>query len=148
MSRKIEIKISDSTKKINMLVLEAMANELLLNKNINQRWLPDVIEKEIYVNCIRIIFTIIDSIADSIAFHMCGHQLSINFTPLNEERARHLVEGHASNIEIDETALDTIVDEMVKESHEASPVTGMISYLPGYTAFLKTLHKTLCTSPI
>jgi hypothetical protein len=64
---------------------------------------------------------------------MCGHQLSISFTPLNEERARQLVEGHESNIEIDETALDIIVDQrMVKESRDASSVTDVTSYLPGY----------------
>mmetsp|Transcript_16131 Transcript_16131/g.29163 ORF Transcript_16131/g.29163 Transcript_16131/m.29163 type:complete len:314 (+) Transcript_16131:395-1336(+) len=129
---KDEIKISD-THQINVNVLEAMAEDLLENKNTNQRWLPDIIEKEIYLNCIRIIFTIIDSIADSVAFHMCGHQLSISFTPLNEERARQLVEGHESNIAIDETALDIIVDQrMVKESRDASSVTDVTSYLPGY----------------
>jgi hypothetical protein len=73
--------------------MEAMAEDLLENKNINQQWLPDIIKKEIYVNCICIIFTIIDSIADSIAFHMCGHQLSISFTSLNKERARATTGG-------------------------------------------------------
>ena len=59
-------------------------------------------------------------------------------------KARELVKRNTSIIEIDELALDAIVDGMVKESHEASPTTEIISYLPGYKAFLKTLHKTLC----
>lgn len=52
------------------------------------------------------------------------------------------MEGHESNIEIDETALNTIVDQMVKELYEVSSVTDIISYLPGYTAFLKTCFTT------
>lgn len=131
--------------RINVKVLEAMADELLKNKAINQWWVPDIIERQIYANCMRIIFTIIDGIADTMAFHMCGHSLSLRFEPIDPETARKLVQRyHGKGIEIDEEALDAICDETMKESQEASPVPSFISYLPGYGAFMKSLHKTLC----
>jgi len=140
----LDLQLNTGKNKVNYYILETMADELLKNKAINQRWLPDIIEKQIYVNCLRIIFTIIDRIADTMAFHMCGHHLCLSFEPLDQDKARALVERHSSIIEIDESALDAIVDGMVQESHEASPTTEAISYLPGYRSFLKTLHKTLC----
>ena len=55
-----------------------MANELLKNKQINECWLSDVMENQIYFNCLRIIFTIINRVVDSMAFHLCGHiQISV-----------------------------------------------------------------------
>lgn len=131
-------------KKLNYDVLEAMADELLKNKAINQRWLPDIIERQVYVNCMRIMFTIIDGVADTMAFRMCGHQLNLSFEPIDGERARELVRRHSHGIEIDEPALDALIDETMRESYVASPMTEAISYLPGYQSFLRTLHKTLC----
>ena len=141
---KLDLEINTGSNKLNVDILEAMADELLQNKVINQRWLPDIIEKQIYVNCLRIVFTIIDRISETMAFHICGHHLHLSFEPVNEDRARELVKRHTSStIEIDEKALDVYIDEMVQESHDASPTTGIMSYLPGYMIFLKTLHKTL-----
>lgn len=142
----IRLDLKHNLGKINVDVLDAMADELLQNKAINQRWLPDVIERQIYANCMRIIFTIIDGIADSMAFHMCGHSLSLKFEPMHPEKARELAKRYQCNgFQIDEIALDSLVDQTVRESHEASQPAGIISYLPGYQTFIRTLHKTLCT---
>lgn len=131
--------------KVNVPVLEAMADELLKNKTINQRWLPDVIERQVYVNSMRIIFTIIDSIADTMVFQLCGHSLSLRFEPINPDVARKLIKNYKhESIRLDDKKLDEICDQAMKDSIEASSSVDKLSYLPGYHSFMRTLHRTLC----
>jgi len=61
-------------------VLEEVAEGLLSNRNINQRFLPDVIEKRLYINCLTLIFRLMEMLADSIKITVCGHDLRLSIT--------------------------------------------------------------------
>jgi len=135
--------------KIDFKTLDAMANELLENKSINQKWIPDIMERQIYRNCLYLVFVILDRVADSLAFRFCGHQLSFSFEPLTSERASKLAQAATKRnndpLVIDPAILDAIADEAVaKSSHDCPSSASVMSYFPFYKAFIRELHKTLC----
>ena len=45
----------------------AMADELLKNKSINQWWIPDSVERQVYVNCLKLVFCLLDKVADTLS---------------------------------------------------------------------------------
>jgi hypothetical protein len=47
--------------------LGAMADELLKNKSINQWWIPDSVERQVYVNCLKLVFCLLDKVADTLS---------------------------------------------------------------------------------
>eukprot|EP00978_Attheya_sp_CCMP212_P007391 scaffold17157_cov53-Attheya_sp.AAC.2 len=135
--------------KIDFKTLDAMANELLENKSINQKWIPDIMERQVYRNCLYLVFVILDRVADSLAFRFCGHQLSFSFEPLTSERASELAQAATKRnndpLVIDPAILDAIADEAVaKSSHDCPSSASVMSYFPFYKAFIRELHKTLC----
>lgn len=134
-----------NSRKIDANVLEAMADELLQNKAINQAWLPDIIERQIYSNCLLIIFTLLDRIADTLSVRLCGHELGFRFEPLTEPAARALVarqRRRRERLDLDPAGLDVLVAEMLRESQKATGSRS--SVLPFYDSFLVAVHKTLC----
>jgi hypothetical protein len=44
-----------------------MADELLKNQSINQWWIPDAIERQVYVNCLKLVFCLLDKVADTLS---------------------------------------------------------------------------------
>lgn len=53
--------------KIDQECLESMADELLKNQSINQWWIPDAIERQVYVNCLKLVFCLLDKVADTLS---------------------------------------------------------------------------------
>lgn len=70
-------KSQNDTTEISDDILEEVAEGLLSNRNINQRFLPDVIEKKLYVNCLKLIFRLLEMLADSVKVTVCGHDLQV-----------------------------------------------------------------------
>jgi hypothetical protein len=64
--------------KLNLLALENFASALLQNKAVNITLLPDNVEKEIYFNCLKIIFWVLDKIANTLKITFCGHTIAMN----------------------------------------------------------------------
>lgn len=58
-------------------VLENIADGLLSNHDINQRFLPDAIEKKLYINCLKLIFRLIEMITSCIKVTVCGHDIQV-----------------------------------------------------------------------
>lgn len=65
-------------------VLEEVAERLLANSSINQTLVPDFLERQLYFNCLRIIFHLLDTIAASFCITICGHDLRIYFEPTSK----------------------------------------------------------------
>jgi hypothetical protein len=87
---------------INEEVLERVADRLLNNKNINSALLPDGIERQIYINCLKVIFRVLTVIAGSLRVNICGHQFRIVLEPSEAQTAvEHALEVSSSLTKID-----------------------------------------------
>ena len=53
----------------------------MANKAINQRLLPDAIERQIYVNCLKIVFRLLDLLTTTFRLTVCGHDLHLEMEP-------------------------------------------------------------------
>ena len=62
-------------------ILEQVADRLLMNSSVNQILVPDVVERQLYINCLKLIFHMLDSIAYSLRITFCGHDLRLHFEP-------------------------------------------------------------------
>jgi hypothetical protein len=62
-------------------VLEQVADRLLSNETVNQTLLPDIIERQLHINCLKLIFHLLDTIAASFCVTLCGHDLKVHFEP-------------------------------------------------------------------
>ena len=72
------LKFSHDTGSLNEEALDELTHQLLANKNINQWIIPDFIERDIYKNCLRLVFRLIDKVANTISIRLCGHELSLS----------------------------------------------------------------------
>jgi hypothetical protein len=62
-------------------ILEQVADRLLMNSTVNQILVPDAVERQLYINCLKLIFHMLDSIAYSLRITFCGHDLRLHFEP-------------------------------------------------------------------
>ena len=62
-------------------VLEEVATRLLANKAVNQTFIPDFVERQLYVNCLKLVFRVLDSIAATFRITVCGHDVKLHFEP-------------------------------------------------------------------
>lgn len=65
-----------SERNINLFV-----EKLLQDPNINIKYLPDYVERQLYRNVFTIMLGIINQTLDSTEIHMMGHKITIQMTP-------------------------------------------------------------------
>lgn len=144
-----------SSRRIDARVLTAMADELLRNRAINQAWLPDILERQIYTNCLLIIFTLLDRLADTLSVRVCGHELGMRFEPVTEQAGRELVRRQQQQkLQLDTATIDALVEGMLRETREqqqqqtSASASASSSYwpqnIPLQDKVLFSVHKTLC----
>ena len=73
--------IQAQTEMINDAVLEQVADRLLSNKAINSKLIPDVMERQLYINCLKVVFRVLSIVLSSLSIRLCGHDLRILLTP-------------------------------------------------------------------
>ena len=66
---------------INDKIIEQVADRLLSNSAVNQTLVPDVVERQLYINCLKLIFHLVDTMAASFCVTFCGHDLRLHFEP-------------------------------------------------------------------
>lgn len=66
---------------IDVKPLDQLASLLLKNEAVNQAAIPDAVEKDMYVNCLKIIFWVLHIITCSMRINFCGHTISMNLAP-------------------------------------------------------------------
>jgi hypothetical protein len=71
---------------IDEAILEQVADRLLANVAINQTMVPDSIERQLYMNCLKLIFHLLDSMAASFCITLCGHDLRLHFEPSSKTK--------------------------------------------------------------
>jgi chromosome segregation ATPase len=65
-----------SKEQINIYVEEMLANE-----ETNIKYLPDVVERQIYRNMFKLTLKMLNKIMNSVSFEMINHKMSINMIP-------------------------------------------------------------------
>jgi hypothetical protein len=62
---------------LNELYLEEVADRMLANRNVNMTVVPDFIERQLYVNCLKLVFRVLDMLTASFRVRLCGHEFTI-----------------------------------------------------------------------
>lgn len=75
------LKLLEMRSDVEATLLENVANKLLANKYVNQPLIPDTVERHLYVNCLKIVFRVLDLLTTSFRVTLCGHDLSIQMEP-------------------------------------------------------------------
>lgn len=79
--RRRELRLLKIRTDVEMELLEEVADRLLANKFVNQALIPDYIERPLYVNCLKILFRVLDLLVSSFRLTVCGHDISIQMGP-------------------------------------------------------------------
>ena len=82
-------------------VLDKVVDGLLQNKAVNQPLIPDMVERQLYKNCLTIIFRILDMMAATFTITCCGHDLGITVQPSQTAVVTHAAVQRATQIDPD-----------------------------------------------
>jgi hypothetical protein len=59
-------------------VLEMVADRMLANPDVNLRFLPDGLERALYVNCLKVLFRVLNLLSATISVTVCGHDMKLH----------------------------------------------------------------------
>lgn len=62
--------------------IERMVETFLKNKDINHRFIPDAIERNMYYNMIRIILAVVDETLETTRIEFLGHEIRLRLEPI------------------------------------------------------------------
>jgi len=82
-----------SKKKVNLFV-----EQLLDDENVNIRYLPDFVERQIYRNVFNILINVMDSLVDTTGVKFMGHEIVFDLKPLPDKTETES-ESHDTNHE-------------------------------------------------
>jgi hypothetical protein len=64
--------------------LQQVADRLLQNQAVNNTLIPDVVERQIYINCLRLVFRLIDTLLASFTIQVCGYAFVMDLVPADK----------------------------------------------------------------
>lgn len=76
-SKNREITLNELSKK----QIEILVNKLLADENINIKYLPDWVERQLYINVINLIINLLEQLLSGASVNMMGHTLGFTLTP-------------------------------------------------------------------
>jgi hypothetical protein len=65
--------------------LDDFVAKLIRDENINIAFLPDIVEKEIYVNTLSILLHLVEHVLTDTKVEFLGHEISISINPIKEK---------------------------------------------------------------
>ena len=89
---------------LDLSVLERIADRLLENSAVNQPLIPDFIERQLYINCLIIIFRLLDLISTSLTIRLCGHDFRLTMQPSKHNNKEYSSSSDSDNDEHDRLA--------------------------------------------
>lgn len=98
---KIKEKVSDVSKE----KIQAHVEKLLENPNTNIKYLPDFVEKQIYINIFSLVFNVLDDLLDTASVNFMGHQINFDLV----EQQPKLDEVSVDSLSVTEEGLETHV---------------------------------------
>jgi hypothetical protein len=90
----------EESKQINDKVLEQVADRLLANPTINSKLVPDAVERQIYINCLKVVFRVLMVIANSFRITICGHDIRVTLEPAELERSSLVASSSLSLVDL------------------------------------------------
>ncbi len=90
--------------------LEQVVDNLLTNESLNQSWLPDAVERALYLNILNIAFLVIDDFASALSLSILGFELVLDFRP------KAATGGKRPPVQVDETVVRQLADETLASS--------------------------------
>ena len=102
---------------IDHAALEAVADRLLANKAVNQPLIPDVVERQLYVNCLKLVFRLLDAIAHTLRITMCGHDIRIMFEPCSDQSTKEWIKERLQKRAGEASSKLTLVDLVAVEKY-------------------------------
>ncbi|CAJ1943389.1 unnamed protein product [Cylindrotheca closterium] len=129
---------------VNVKVLEKVADRLLKNKNINQPLIPDVLERQIYINCLKVVMRILDILQGSLRINLCGHSIGLFL----ENSTMPVSMPPVTSMERASSVISKITrEDLIRYQHEAGvmePHGGWLSFLgKGKRAMVNQVHATM-----
>jgi hypothetical protein len=123
--------------------LENVVDSLLANKAVNLPLVPDVVERQLYLNSLIIIFRLLDMLAATFSITCCGHELHVSVeasSEVFEESALH----QASKID-PELMLEYSRKLGIQPETEVEKTRSWFDkfFRPTQTEFMAQLHSTL-----
>jgi len=99
-----------SVQKINEFV-----DKMLTDENINIKYLPDFVERQIYINIFTILISLLNNTLDTAVIQLLGHEIKFNINP---------IDGKLMDIESKEITTDEIFSKTPTEiSHIDHPLS-------------------------
>lgn len=128
-------------------LLEEVAGQLLRNTAINQPLVPDFIERQLYVNCLKIIFRILNMLAASFRINLCGHDLKLTLERAQQPNVESLkkiaVEAVSSPTPIDRDVLQKLARGKVFSKTAGTNSTGGAIWKRGQQEFAVQINTVL-----
>ena len=74
---------------------------------VNQKLVPDFVERKLYINCLQLLFRLLDSLAATFRITVCGHDVRVSFEAIKDENGKSIsVEERAQKLSSSLTPLD------------------------------------------
>jgi hypothetical protein len=127
-------------------ILEEVADRLLANTAINQKLIPDSIERKLYVNCLKLVFRIMDLLAASFCLTVCEHEFMFSIErSARQDIARQAATRVSSSLTaIDLKALKEYARQVGIEDEHATEMTFFQRLLEApQKEFVAQLHASL-----
>lgn len=125
---------------INMKPLERMVDALLEAAPINQAFIPDSLERQLYLNCLVIIFQVLQAFARSVSIDLVGHKLALDLKPCEaalDSVTESIKEGGNGSVLFlaDDALLERLVDDHLDSG-------GNVEWVPDFIerAIIKNLY--------
>lgn len=128
-------------------LLEQVAGQLLKNNAINQPLVPDFIERQLYVNCLKIIFRILNMLAASFRINLCGHDLKLTLEkaeqPNGDSLKKIAFDAVSSPTPIDRDVLQNLARAKVFSKTAGTNSTGGAIWKRGQQEFAVQINTVL-----
>jgi hypothetical protein len=62
--------------------LQQVVEQLLANKDINSRWIPDFIERRLYLNVLVLGIALLEEVLSKSEITFLGHKITLQLTPI------------------------------------------------------------------
>lgn len=62
--------------------INAIVNRIMANDNINQRYIPDAVERRMYRNVVKVVIGMAQELTENSSIQVLGHRLSFTLVPI------------------------------------------------------------------
>lgn len=123
----------------NLESLDRMVDRLMLNEAVNSSLVPDFLERQIYANCLKLVFRIVDALAATLKLQICGSELRLEFVKLDcvaGSKRRRLTAN------IDDGLVRALADDALKDQ------PAVLKVIPFYRRFVCDVHRAILVTAL